>query len=49
MKQKCFLVTKQINKFKEEEIMKITAEFNSNEELLNFISTFGTTTNIIQK
>ncbi|EQB4336182.1 hypothetical protein ACYJ2V_000086 [Clostridium botulinum] len=29
--------------------MKITAEFNSNEELLNFISTFGTTTNIIQK
>ncbi|MBE6056887.1 hypothetical protein [Clostridium sp.] len=29
--------------------MKITAEFNSNEELLNFINTFGTTTNIIQK
>lgn len=28
--------------------MKITAEFNSNEELLNFINTFGTT-NIIQK
>jgi two-component SAPR family response regulator len=27
--------------------MKITAEFNSNEELLNFISTFGTKT--IQK
>ncbi|EPY2291000.1 hypothetical protein [Clostridium sporogenes] len=29
--------------------MKITAEFNSNEELLNFINTFGTTTNIIEK
>ncbi len=28
--------------------MKITAEFNSNEELLNFINTFGTS-NIIQK